>query len=94
MEVEVLPDGIDGILFVFDGPGSREFWMLNTPMPLDIWWFGADMQLLSSTFMEPCQGHPCPVYRSPGPVQWALETPADRFSFEPGDLLDGVISAN
>ena len=88
MEVDTLPDGIDGMLFVFEDPGSRSFWMLNTLMPLDIWWFSPEATLLGSTFMEPCESQPCPDYPSPGRVLWALETPAGLFDFEIGSLLD------
>jgi len=87
MEVEQLPDGLDGVLFVYDSPSSVSFHMLNTPMPLDIWWFDSDDHLVGTTEMEPCSGKPCVSYRSPGPVIWVLETPLGEYEFEFGAQL-------
>lgn len=87
MGVEELPPGIDGMLFVFDDERPRSFWMLNTLIPLDIWWFDAGGVLLGSTFMEPCTTDPCPSYPSPGPTKWALETAAGEFEFPSGSIL-------
>lgn len=90
MEVEELPRGIEGMLFVFDPADSVFFHMLRTPMPLDIWWFDRDGVLLGWDRMQPCPEDPCVSYPSPGPIRWALETPAGRFDFQPGDVLSGV----
>lgn len=90
MGVEELPAGIDGMLFVFEMPGPAGFHMRNTPMELDIWWFDGDMILVGSTQMEPCTAEPCPTYRSPGDIQWAVETPRGMSDLEPGDRLSIV----
>jgi uncharacterized membrane protein (UPF0127 family) len=87
MGVDELPEGIDGMLFVFPTAGSVSFYMLETLIPLDIWWFGADGSLLGGTAMEPCPARPCVSYRSPGPVRWTLETPQGRYELEAGELL-------
>lgn len=87
MWVESLPDGIDGMLFVFEETARVSFWMLNTLMPLDIWWFDGDGVLLGTTRMEPCESQPCRDYPSPGPVRYTIETPAGVFDFETGLLL-------
>lgn len=87
MEVEQLPPPIDGMLFVFEEPRPASFWMLNTLIPLDIWWFDGEGTLVGSTTMQPCQAQPCPSYPSPGPVGWALETPAGDFDFANGSPL-------
>lgn len=87
MEVEELPAGLDGMLFVFDSPAVVSFHMLRTPMELDIWWFDQNGQVLGSTMMEPCPDEPCPLYPSPDRIRWALEVPAGAFSFLPGELL-------
>ena len=87
MEVEELPEGLDGMLFVYDSPRSTTFTMLNTPMPLDIWWFDSSGVLVGSTVMEPCSAAPCTGYRSPGEIMWALETPQGRYEFGVGQTL-------
>ena len=88
MEIERLPSGIDGMLFVFEEPPLLiPFHMRNTMMDLDIWWFDADGVLLGMTEMEPCLVERCPLYWSPAPILWALEVPAGTFRFEPGDVL-------
>lgn len=87
MEVEALPNGIDGMLFVFDRPEAYSFWMLNTLIPLDIWWIDEDGVLLGSTRMDPCEVQPCTSYPPPAPILYALETPAGVFGFDPGLLL-------
>lgn len=88
-EVEELPPGVDGMLFTWDAPFSPTFGMEDTLIPLDIWWFDQEGRLLGSTRMSTCLDGDCVSYRSPGPIQWALETPADEFDFPPGAQLQG-----
>lgn len=85
--VEELPEGLDGMLFVFEAARPATFGMRDTLVPLDIWWFDANGRLLGSTEMEPCPSEPCTTYGSPGEVAWALETPAEQVEFAPGDSL-------
>jgi len=92
MEIEELPDGVDGMLFVFPSPSSRSFQMLHTPMPLEVWWFDGDGTLIGSTEMKPCMSDPCASYRSPGPIGWALETPLGVHDFAQGALLSNFDS--
>ena len=87
MEVEELPESLDGMLFVFEEPRPGAFHMLNTPMPLDIWWFDAEGLLIGSAAMEPCPLEPCVSYGSPAPVKWVLETPSGAHEFDPGEVL-------
>jgi len=87
-DVEELPEGLDGMLFVFDQPRPATFGMRDTLIPLDIWWFDASGRLLGATEMEPCPSEPCPNYGSPGEVAWALETPAGQVELVPGDTLN------
>jgi uncharacterized protein len=86
-DVEALPAGLDGMLFVFGEERSATFGMKDTLIPLDIWWFDGDGRLLGSTTMEPCPGSSCPSYPSPGEVSWALETPAGEWRFDADALL-------
>ena len=85
--VAELPEGIDGMLFVFPEPTTPNFIMSGTPLPLEVWFFEPDGSLIGSHEMAPCPADPCPLYPAPGPVGWALETPAGERDFQPGDLL-------
>jgi len=87
MGVESLPDGVDGMLFVFENASLRSFHMLDTRLALDIWWFDADGHLIGSDEMEPCPEEPCPSHSSPDEVAWALETPLGDFDFPMGAVL-------
>jgi uncharacterized membrane protein (UPF0127 family) len=85
--IEVLPTGLDGMLFVFGESRTATFGMRDTLIPLDIWWFDGDGVLVGSSEMEPCVETPCTSYGSPGEVAWALETPLGEFDLVPGDRL-------
>ncbi len=85
--VETLPVGKGGMLFVFDDASAVNFTMRRTLIPLDIWWFDAGGTLIDSTEMEPCTEEPCPLYPSPGPIGWALETPRGSIALAVGDDL-------
>ena len=65
----------DGMLFVFPNEQVRSFWMKNTLIPLDIFFFDANGLFVVSHTMDPCQEDPCPLYSSEAPVQFALEMP-------------------
>jgi uncharacterized protein len=70
--------GADGMVFVYDGPASGQFWMRGTPMPLSIAFFAADGSFVSATHMEPCLTGPaaaCPRYSAAGPYVAAIEVP-------------------
>ncbi len=85
--VEELPEGLDGMLFVFEEARPATFGMRDTLIPLDIWWFDANGRLVGSTEMAPCPSEPCPNYGSPGEVAWVLETAAGDVELAPGDTL-------
>jgi uncharacterized membrane protein (UPF0127 family) len=85
--VERLPDEIDGMLFGFPEPATPTFVMLDTLIPLDIWFFDAGGDLIGSAEMAPCPAEPCPGYPAPGQVRWALETPLRVYDFREGAVL-------
>lgn len=89
-EVESLPDGIDGMLFRYAAPTLASYGMLDTPIPLDIWWFDGNGRLIGTAEMEPCPAEPCPSYQSPGLVLTVLETPQGAHHFQLGDELSNV----
>lgn len=81
-----------GMLFVFPVEGMRSFWMKNTRIPLDIFYFDDDLRLVSvSENAKPCKTQRCPSYPSAGPAKYVLELNAGKASelgVQPGDLLE------
>jgi uncharacterized membrane protein (UPF0127 family) len=78
MGVNDLGDAV-GMLFVFDAEGLAQFYMWQTPMPLDIAFFAADGTFVDSDSMQPCLQPPadaCLRYTSAEPFLLALELPA------------------
>lgn len=91
-----LPDG-HGMLFVHDAQRPLAYWMKNTRIPLDIFYFDAQRKLVSvSRGVPPCSlGDRCPPYPSDGPALYVLElnagqanalqvSPGDEIRFGPG----------
>ena len=83
---------VDGMVFVFDGPTETGFHMKDVPVPLDIAFVGVDGSVVGVRTMARCTGDPCPLYHSPAPFLWAVETPVGglaaiapgaRFSLRP-----------
>ena len=75
--------GVEGMLFVFVGETMTEpvhvgFYMLNTLIPLDIWYFDHEGRLVDMLTMEPCEEEPCRTYFASGPFHYALETEVGR----------------
>jgi uncharacterized membrane protein (UPF0127 family) len=66
----------DGMLFVFPGPSDDAFTMSTVPVDLAIAFFRADGRRDSTRLMLACPHSEaeCPVYRSAGPYEYALET--------------------
>jgi uncharacterized membrane protein (UPF0127 family) len=85
--LEGLPEGIDGMMFIFDPPGVPTFTMKDTVIPLDLWHFDPGGALISMVTMEPCSEEPCKLYPTSFAVGWSLETPAGDFTFEDGAML-------
>lgn len=66
----------EGMVFQFDTAIRGSFFMLNTPTPLSIAWFGTDGDYVESTDMDPCLEVPeggCPLYGPSREYQLALE---------------------
>ncbi len=81
-----------GMLFLFPAEGMRSFWMRNTRIPLDIFYFDDELQLVSvSENARPCRTRNCPAYPSTGPAKYVLELNAGKakdLGVRPGDLLE------
>lgn len=82
---------LDGLLFTYPEPVEATFHMQGVPVPLDIAFFDAAGRALAVVRMEPCEAQPCPLYRSPGPIRWALEAEAGGLAdLEVGEVLRPV----
>ncbi len=81
-----------GMLFIFPTEAWRSFWMKNTRIPLDIFYFDAELKLVSvSENTPPCRTRQCPSYPSTGPARYVLELnagKAQQLGVQPGDALE------
>ena len=81
-----------GMLFIFPVQGMRSFWMKNTRIPLDIFYFDEDLKLVSvSENARPCRTQRCPGYPSAGPAKYVLELNAGKaaeLGVQAGDVLE------
>ena len=81
-----------GMLFIFSTESSRSFWMKNTRIALDIFYFDAELKLVSvSENTPPCRIQRCPSYPSDGPARYVLELNAGQaaqLGVQRGDLLE------
>ena len=81
-----------GMLFIHSVEEPLAYWMKNTHIALDIFYFDAGRRLVSvSKRTPPCtRGDDCPPYRSEGPTLYVLELnsgTADRLHARKGDQL-------
>lgn len=86
-----LADGT-GMLFLHDIEEPQAYWMKNTRIPLDIFYFDSQRKLVSvSRGVPPCSlGDRCPPYPSSGPALYVLELnagEANRLGVAAGDEL-------
>jgi hypothetical protein len=86
-----------GMLFVFDGPAPRSFWMRGMRFCLDIIWIeeGAIQGAAESVCPEPpgTADADLPSYVSPVPVTYVLEVPAgwlDHYGLGVGTPVEGL----
>jgi uncharacterized membrane protein (UPF0127 family) len=81
-----------GMLFIFPTESWRSFWMKNTRIPLDIFYFDAELKLVSvSENTPPCRTRNCPSYPSTRPARYVLELnagKAQQLGVQPGDVLE------
>ncbi len=73
---ETLPEG-RGMLFVFDRPEVRSFWMKDTYIPLDIAFIDETFRIVDIQQMEPRTEDP---HISARPAMFALEVPRGWFA--------------
>jgi len=88
---EQMPDD-HGMLFLFPGEAMRSFWMKNTRIPLDIFYFDEDLKLVSvAENTKPCRTQRCPSYPSTAPAKFVLELNAGKaaeLGVKTGDILE------
>ena len=81
-----------GMLFTFPGEMPLAFWMKNTLIPLDMFFFDSQMRLVSvQQNVPPCKADPCQSYPSAGPAMYVLELNAGlaaKLGVKPGDKLE------
>ena len=83
----------DGMVFVYDAARTNQFWMRDTPMPLDIAWFDDAGGFVSSATMTPCLTGPdadCARYGAAAAYTAAIEVPAGglaELGIGPGSVL-------
>jgi uncharacterized membrane protein (UPF0127 family) len=68
-----------GMLFVYEEPGNRSFWMKGMRFCLDIIWIESDRIVGAAESVCPVEGvadADLPRYQSPEPVRYVLEMPA------------------
>jgi len=86
-----MPDD-HGMLFIFPSETRRSFWMKNTRIPLDIFYFDSNLALVSvAENTPPCRTEKCPNYPSDGPAKYVLELNAGKaaeLAVKSGDLLE------
>ena len=63
----------EGMLFVYETPGTYAFWMKNTLMPLDVIFISSDKNIIDIQHMEPCVTEPCRIYPPPSDLLYAIE---------------------
>lgn len=81
-----------GMLFLFPSEARRSFWMKNCRIALDIFYFDAQLKLVSvAENARPCRTQSCPSYPSAGPAKYVLELNAGKaaeLGASPGDVLE------
>lgn len=78
-----------GMLFRYDTPGPRAFWMKDMRFPIDIIWIGADLRVTDITRNAVPESYP-ETFSPSGPVLHVLEVNAgfaDRYGIRPGDRV-------
>lgn len=67
-----------GTLYIFPRITVVGFWMKNVHFPLNIAFINSKKEIINIQTMVPCTGK-CPMYYSPKPFRYALETKSGFF---------------
>ena len=66
----------EGMLFAWEDEVTTGFWMKDTPIALDLFFFDSEGAIVEQTSLEPCPAEPCPVFVAERLFRWVLEAPA------------------
>jgi len=81
-----------GMLFVFSDEETRNFWMKNTLIPLDVIFISSKGRVNEITTLNPCpETEICQSYNSKTPAQYVLEInagSADKWKIIEGDIVE------
>jgi uncharacterized membrane protein (UPF0127 family) len=84
----------EGLLFIYDRPGIRKFWMKNCLTAIDIIWLDGDGRVITIEHSAPpCKADPCPSFGPDQPGFDVLEVApgvAREEGLQPGDQLSIV----
>ncbi len=80
-----------GMLFTFDQPSTKSFWMKNTLIPLDMVFIDENKRIINIETAQPCAADPCQTYMSKGPALYVLEVNAgftEKNNIKTGDKVE------
>jgi len=70
-----LPDGVDGMLFIFDEPNLHSIWMKDMNFSIDILWLDADFNIIDQALNTSPDTYP-ESFTPSIPALYVLELPA------------------
>lgn len=80
-----------GMLFLYQKPAGKSFWMKNTKVALDIIFISKDKKIVNIEQADPCSQQPCRQYHSKGKVMYVLEINqglSRQYGFKAGTAVD------
>lgn len=66
------------MFYIFPEDTMSGFWMVGVRIPLDVAFIDSNKKIINIQTMFPCKFY-CPMYFSPKPYRYALETKAGFF---------------
>ncbi|MFH1589436.1 MAG: DUF192 domain-containing protein [archaeon] len=84
----------EGMFFIFEEEDYLNFWMKNTPIPLDIIFINSEFEIENIHTAEPCKRNECLFYGSERPAKYVLEVNAgfsEKYGLSENMMLDFTI---
>jgi len=85
----------EGMLFLYENPEYRSFWMKQTNIPLDIIFINKEMKIINIEEADPCRESPCKRYHSRGRARYVLEINkglSKKFGFKKGAIVKSRVN--